>query len=178
VDWLSRDVENDASAAAELAQLGLSTVPVTAVGDRYVIGYNPRNLKDLLQLEGAARWDADPTELFSALDQLLTAVQTAVRQIPQDKLSWKSPDRDRDLQNFGVHIVHRVQRGLDAAETLTFGASTKAIYEDAARPFQTPDAIADYAELVRQRVQAWQAQASDDRFQQTVDAYNGRITLL
>lgn len=153
-------------------------MPVTAVGDRYVVGYNPARLKELLSLPGSARWDAEPAELFSALDQLLTGVQTAVRQIPENRLGYTSPDRDRTLQVFGIHIVHRVQRGLDAARTLTFAASTKAMYEDAARPYQTPEQIATYGAEVQQRLRAWRAEAGDTPLGQVVDAYNGRITLL
>lgn len=153
-------------------------MPVTAVGRRYVIGYNPARLKELLELPGAARWDAQPAELFSALDQLLTAVQTAVRQIPEDRLGYTSPDRDRTLGVFGVHIVHRVQRGLEAARTLTFAASTRAMYEDAARPRQTPVEIAAYGADVQQRLRAWRAEAGDAPLEQVVDAYNGPITLL
>ena len=136
-------------------------MPVTAVGDRYVIGYHPVRLKALLDLPGSARWDAEPAELFSALDQLLTAVQAAVRQIPGDRLGYTSPDRDRTLRVFGIHILHRVQRGLDAAGTLTFAASTKAMYEDAARPYQTPEQIASYGAEVQQRLRAWRAEAGD-----------------
>jgi hypothetical protein len=154
------------------------TVPVVAVGDRYVVGYNPAKFKELLNLTSTARWEAEPGELFAALDQLLEALQAAVRQIPKDKLSYKSPDRDRDLQNFAVHISHRVQRGLDAARTLTFAASTKEIYEEAALPHDTPDKIAAYAAGVQARLQAWRASEGDAALGQTVDAYMGRITLL
>jgi hypothetical protein len=153
-------------------------VPVVAVGERYVVGYNPARFKDLLGLSGAVRWEAEPAEMFAALDQLLGAVQVAVRQIPAELLSYKSPDRDRDLQNFGVHISHRVQRGLDAARTLTFGASTPDIYIEAARPHDTPEKIAQYAADVLGRLRAWRASAGDAALSQIVDAYNGRITLL
>ena len=153
-------------------------MPVVAVGDRYVVGYNPMKFKELLELSTTARWEAEPGEMFAALDQLLTALQAAVLQIPQDKLSYKSPDRDRDLQNFTVHISHRVQRGLDAAQTLKFGASTKEIYEEAARPNDTPEKIAAYAAGVQQRLRAWRASAGDAALSQIVDGYMGRITLL
>jgi hypothetical protein len=161
-----------------LEQLGLVTVPVVAAGDRYVVGYNPMKFKDLLGLSGEVRWTAEPGELFAALDQLLAALQVAALQIPADKLSYRSPDRDRDLQNFAVHTAHRVQRGLDAARTLSFGAPANEIYIEAARPHDTPAKIAQYAVDVRTRLQAWRAEAGDAPLEQIVDAYNGRITLL
>jgi uncharacterized damage-inducible protein DinB len=154
------------------------TVPVVAVGEQYVVGYNPIKFKELLQLSSAARWEAEPGEMFAAIDQLLTALQTAVLQIPQDKLSYKSPDRDRDLQNFTIHISHRVQRGLDAASTLKFSASTKEIYEEAARPHDTPEKIAAYAAGVQERLRAWRASEGDAALEQIVDGYMGQITLL
>ena len=154
------------------------TVPVVAVGERYVVGYNPMKFKELLELKTAARWEAEPGEMFAAIDRLLTALQVAVLQIPQDKLSYKSPDRDRDLQNFTVHISHRVQRGLDAAQSLKFGASTPEIYVEAARPNDTPEKIAAYAAGVQQRLRAWRASAGDAPLGQTIDGYMGRITLL
>lgn len=154
------------------------TVPVVAVGDHYVIGYNPTKFKDLLGLSGEVQWTAEPGELFAALDQLLGALQVAVLQIPADKLAYRSPDRDRDLQNFTVHTAHRVQRGLEAARTLSFGAPANEIYIEAARPHDTPAKIAQYAVDVRTRLQAWRAEAGDVPLEQIVDAYNGRITLL
>lgn len=131
-----------------------------------------------MSLSGTARWDAEPAELFSALDQLLGAVEAAIRQIPPDQMTYTSPDRNRDLRTFGVHIAHRVQRGLDSAQTLRFTASTKELYDQAARPYETPDQVAGYAMQVQQRLRAWRSQAGDEPLAQIVDAYNGRITLL
>jgi len=154
------------------------TVPVVALGERYVVGYNPMKFKELLNLASAARWEAEPAEMFSAVDHLLVALQTAVLQIPQDKLSFKSPDRDRDLQNFSVHIAHRVQRGLDAARDLTFIADTKAMHDTAAQPYDTPAKIADYAAGVQQRLRSWRSSEGDAPLNQVVDAYMGQVTLL
>lgn len=154
------------------------TVPVVAVGDRYVVGYNPMKFKELLSLTSAARWEAEPGEMFAAVDQLLTALQAAVVQIPQDKLTFKSPDRDRDLQNFTVHIAHRVQRGLNAAQDLTFVADTKEMHDTAAQPYDTPDKIAAYAAGVQERVRAWRASEGDAPLSQNVDSYMGQVTLL
>jgi hypothetical protein len=171
-------VENDQVAAEEMKALGLVTVPVVAVGERYVIGYNPMKFKELLNLTSTARWEAEPGEMFAALDQLLGALQVAALQIPRDKLSYTSPDRDRDLQNFTIHISHRVQRGLDAARTLKFGASTPEIYIEAAKPHDTPEKIAAYAAGVQERLRAWRASAGDAALSQTVDGYMGQISLL
>jgi uncharacterized damage-inducible protein DinB len=154
------------------------TVPVVALGERYVVGYNPLKFKDLLALSGEVRWTANPAELFAALDQLLGALEVAVLQIPADKLGYRSPDRDRDLQNFTVHTSHRVQRGLDSARTLRFGAPSNQIYVEAARPHDTPAKIAQYAADVRARLRAWRNEAGDAPLEQVVDAYNGQITLL
>jgi hypothetical protein len=175
---LSRDVENDATAAQELLDLGLSTVPVTTYQSGHVVGFNPLQLKELLHLSSDARWEADPHELFEALDQLMTAVPAAIRQIPHEQLTYRSPDRDRDLRTFGVHIVHRVQRGLDSTSTLTFGPSSKEIYDRAAQPYATSVAIAEYGAEIQQRLHDWRVAAGNAPLEQTVDAYMGRITLL
>lgn len=153
-------------------------VPVTAVGERYVIGYNPAKLKELLDLAGPARWEAEPSEMFSALDELLAALQAAVVQIPPEQLTYKSPDRDRDLRTFTVHIAYRVQRGLESARSLIYEASTKEKYEEAALPHKTPAQIAGFAAEIQERLRDWRAGTGDEALSQVVDAYMGRITLL
>ena len=42
------DIENDPGALEQLQALGLTTVPVVAVGDRYVAGWNPTKVAVLV----------------------------------------------------------------------------------------------------------------------------------
>src|SRR5437762_13677441 len=82
------DIENDPGALEQLHALGLRTVPVVAVGDRYVSGWNPTRLAELVGFPLEER-TAPPEELIASLNMLLDAALRLVRQVPDDQLMTK-----------------------------------------------------------------------------------------
>ena len=98
----------------ELLSKGLKVVPVTIWKDEVVIGFNPKELSRLFNLTGFDSFEVDVLEMVSKFEIILTAACKAARQIPEDKLSWESPERDRTLAQFVFHLFDRPERALNA----------------------------------------------------------------
>ena len=98
----------------ELLSRGLKVVPVTIWGDEVVIGFNPKELSRLFNLTGIDSFEVDLPDLVSKFEIILTAACKAARQIPEDRLSWESPERERTLAQFVFHIFDRPERALNA----------------------------------------------------------------
>ena len=98
----------------ELLSKGLKVVPVTIWKDEVVIGFNPKELSRLFNLTGFDSFEVDVLEMVSKFEIILTAACKAARQIPEDKLSWESPARERTLAQFVFHLFDRPERALNA----------------------------------------------------------------
>ena len=88
----------------ELLEKGLKVVPVTIWDDEVVIGFNPKELSRLFDLSSEDSFEADLPEMISKFEIILTAAGKATRQIPEDKLPWESPERERTLAQFVFHL--------------------------------------------------------------------------
>ena len=100
----------------ELLTKGLKVVPVTIWGDEVVIGFNPKELSRLFDLTGDDSFEVDLPEMVSKFEIILSAACKAARQIPDDKLRWESPERERTLAQFVFHLFDRPERALNAYE--------------------------------------------------------------
>ncbi len=122
------------------------------VDDRIVVGFNPNQLSQALQLgiEVAAR---EPAETIPLLGRVLKGVYRAVRQMPDDKLEWRAPDRDRPMREFAYHIftvVLTTFQGLADGEYPPRGDSAASSYNS----FRD---IADYGGKVIEEYSSWAA---------------------
>ena len=150
-------------------------MPVVAVGDRWVHGIHTKQVADLVGKPYQEKAQLPPDQLVQKLDLVLAASQRYIRQVPDDKLDLKSPDRDRPLRGVAYHTFRLVQAFLDAAagKELTHGDLT----EPAPATMTTGAAIADYGEQVRHNVQAWWAQQGGRSFQDRIPTYYGLESL-
>src|SRR2546421_12929297 len=103
IEFVSRDIENDPGALDELRALGISSVPAVGVGERYVLGWSPPKVAELVGFELRER-AAPPGEQIDSLERLLDATIRVVRQVPDEHLMMKSPDRDRPLRQLAHHV--------------------------------------------------------------------------
>jgi glutaredoxin-like protein NrdH len=51
VSFEDRDITVDPSAISELQKLGFMTTPVTVIGEKVIVGFDPQKLKEALTLE-------------------------------------------------------------------------------------------------------------------------------
>lgn len=141
----------------ELRALGLRTVPVTVIGDRNILGFNPKQLYEALQFDITVA-PRDAAETIHLLGRALEAVRRAVAQMPDEKLDWTAPDRDRPMRDFGYHIFMMVQKAIIQANLRIRDIGTYAAkYDGAGRSYGSFRGIANYGASVVKEYEAWVA---------------------
>jgi glutaredoxin len=178
VEFDAFDVENDPQALQTLHGLGISSVPAVVVGDRWMTGWNPTRLAELVGFahrEGGG----SPEELVSSLREIVDAALRAVRQFPED-VDWerRAPGRDRPLRELVRHLFHVVEVSVDADLLETFPASAWLEARDVPL-LKGTSRLARYGETVRARFEAWYGSSALDpaAFERTIDADVGPRTL-
>lgn len=175
ISFEALDIENDPGALEQLRELGLSTVPVVAVGEKYVTGWNPSRVAALLGFELAER-NTPPKELIDSLRMLLEATLRAVRQVPDEHLMMKSPDRDRPLRQLAHHVFRVIEAGVDTDVLGEFPAGQWLFGKDI--PSHTSSArIARYGEAVQAKFNVWFATVDPSAFERQIDTDVGPRTL-
>lgn len=169
------DVENDPAAAAALAALGYKSVPVVAKGTQAVAGWNPTRLAALIGVAHQER-TAPPDELIRSLQMILDGALRAVRQVPDDRLTLRSPDRDRPLRQLAHHVFHVIEVGVDADVLERFPAEKWLVAEDPVS-HTSAERIARYGEAVRAKFNAWYAAPDPAAFNRPLDTDVGPRTL-
>ena len=138
----------------ELRALGFRTVPVTVIDGKGIAGFRPNELSKALEL-GKVIALRDPSETLPLLERIVTSVQRAIRQMPDDKLDYKAPDRDRPMREFGYHIFRMMQRTMKAIETGVFPSEDQATMDLPGRSFKSFHEIADFGETVIKEYRGW-----------------------
>lgn len=177
VPFEERDVESDPQAMAELRSLGLRSTPAVVSGDRVMTGWNPGQLAALVGIAFEERTGA-PEQLLSTLRTILEAALRAVRQVPDEKLALRSPDRDRPLRELAHHIFHVIEVSVDADVLGIFPANTWLAPGDVPA-HDSAERIARYGESVKAKFDLWYrgSEADAARFARTIDADVGPRTL-
>ena len=147
------NVEGNPAALADLQQLGAPLVPAVAVGERVVHGWNPNRVAELIGAEYVQRERLSPEDLARRLDTILQASQRATRQVPDDRLEMKSPDRDRTVRNLGYHIFRLSLAFKDGMAERRFPQEW--LRETAPPEIRDGAAIARYGQTVRDSLAEW-----------------------
>ena len=98
----------------ELLERGLKVVPVTIWGEEVVIGFNPKELSRMFNLKSEVDSPVDLPAMMEKFETVLQGACRATRQIPEDRLDWESPERQRTIGQFTFHIFDRPERALNA----------------------------------------------------------------
>ena len=147
------DVEAVPDRLRDLQRLGIPRVPATVISDRFVHGWNPKALADLVGVEYAEPSALSPEELSRRLDLILAAAQRAMCQIPADHLEMKGPGRDRSVKQLGFHIFRLSAAFREAREK---GHLPDTWFRDAAPAGLTDGkAIARHGQTVREQLREW-----------------------
>ncbi len=106
VPFVSVNVLADKAAFAELAELGIRSVPIVRRGKDWA---NGQVLKDVARIAGI-QWGGasmlSPAELVSRLVVIQQAAQRFFAQIPDDKLGQQLPNRPRSYAELAYHIFN------------------------------------------------------------------------
>jgi hypothetical protein len=106
VPFVSVNVLEDKEGFAELAALGIRSVPIVRRGNEWA---NGQVLRDVARVAGIA-WGGAPVlptpELADRLVDIQSAAQRLFAQIPDDKLGRMLPHRPRSYAQLGYHIFN------------------------------------------------------------------------
>jgi DinB superfamily len=147
------DVAAEPARRQDLTRLGIALVPATVVGDRFVHGWNPAALADLVGIRYDEGERLSPDELARRLDRILAANQRAVRQIPREHLGLKHPERDRSVRELAFHIFRLGAAFVDCREQGQYPEAW--IVERPPATLDDGEALARYGQEVRDRLAAW-----------------------
>jgi hypothetical protein len=106
VPFVSVNVLEDKAALAELAELGIRSVPIVRRGTDWA---NGQVLKDVARVAGIAWGGAEVLpvpELVARLTAIQAAAQRFFTQIPDDKLDQLLPNRPRSYAQLAYHIFN------------------------------------------------------------------------
>lgn len=177
VPFISVNVLADKAAFAELAELGLRSVPIVRRGSDWA---NGQVLKDVARVAGI-KWGGaktlPPSELVARLVAIQQAAQRFFAQIPDEALGRQLPNRPRSYAELTYHIFniadafleHEVQ-GLPLKE----GAYNRVPPPD----MKSKEQILEYGRNVLAGVEAWwrgPGQRAD--FEAKANVYYGDVSL-
>ena len=163
------NVESDSSASKVLEHLGISLVPVLVQGDRVFQGWDPKGLAKFLGVEYTEATPLSPQELAGRLDRILEAAQRALLQVPPERLSMKTPNRDRTVRDLTYHLFRLSLAYWDSMETRHYPEAW--LQETAPADMTDGSAIAEYGQRVRQRLADWWKQP--EAYEGVIHTYYG-----
>ena len=141
-------------------------MPVTVINGKGIAGFRTNELSKALKL-GQESEPRDPSETLPLLVRIAGAVERALRQMPDDKLDYRAPDRDRPMREFGYHIFRMIQRTIQGVETGVFALEDQATMDLPGRSYESFAQIADYGAEVAAELREWAADADRDTLRQS-----------
>ena len=138
------------------------------------MGFNREELTRALNLSYRKEKRIANQQFFATFGKFLEAVIRAVRQVPPDRLMWKTPDRDRTLKLFCYHILADPNHVLDAISTQKYDGSFKLTYAEAAEPFRTMEEVARFGEESRARLREAANNLTAEELDRPIDGYSGQ----
>jgi DinB family protein len=154
-----------------LSNLGATSVPVVSKGDEFVYAQSLRDVAEFLDIDASVGPTLSMPELVDKLDLVLATAQRLWRQLPNEALAEKLPNRDRSYRVLGHHIFRIPEAFLEVTEgaTLTYDMLTTQPPDD----MTTAEDIAAYGDDVRKRVKKWWLMVEDVTGEAKVPTYFG-----
>ena len=172
VDYESVNVSATPEAMEELRELGVRTVPVVRLGDRYVFAQELADVSRFLGKDVQFR-RLGPSELIEKWLNVLEAAQRHVMQMPPERLAERAtPGRDRSIRDLAYHIYQVPDAFLQAVE---HGVEDLTSVYNAPPPpdVKTGEDIRAYGRSVTARVQRWWAGLADKSCGEDIKTYYG-----
>jgi hypothetical protein len=154
-----------------LRRLNVPAVPAVALGDRAAHGWNPPAYAALLGVAYDAAPKLSPSVLAARLDAILESTENLLRQIPDERMDWKPPERDRTVRDLGYHVFRLSLAFIDAMDQ---GRLPKSWLGDAAPAgMRESAAVASYGALARARLGGWFESTAAAEYARVLDVYYG-----
>ena len=177
VPFVSVNVLEDKDGFAELAALGIRSVPIVRRGDEWANGQVLRDVARVARIPWGGASMLPPAELAARLVEIQTAAQRLFQQIPDDKLDMLLPYRPRSYGQLGYHIFNICDAFLEhevLGQPLMEGAYGRVPAPEA----HTKAKILAYGRDVLERFERWwkgPGQTTD--FSRKAQVYYGDVTL-
>jgi glutaredoxin len=170
VDFESIDVGARPQAMAELAEMGVRTVPVVARGKDYVFAQALEDVSNFIGVEYRIS-RLSPDVLMEKWLTVLSAAQRHARQIPKQKLPERAtPGRDRSIHDLAYHVYQVPESFLECVE---HGVEDLTSIYNAPPPKGAQ--IDTYGASIEKRLRAWWSTRPDCT--KTVKTYYGERPL-
>jgi hypothetical protein len=163
------NIEAEPAARAELARLGVPTVPAVVAPGGVVHGWNPGALADLLGVRYEATQRLSLATLGERLDQVLAAAARVVAVVGPEHLALRHPGRDRSLHQLAYHLFRLSLAFRDAMVERRLPETW--LQEQAPPGLVDGPGIAGYGAAVRVALRRWLA--AEDATAGTVETYYG-----
>jgi glutaredoxin/uncharacterized damage-inducible protein DinB len=171
VDYQSINVQDDEQGMAALLELGARSVPVVALGERFVYAQSLADVVKFLGLTLRPSERLPPDGLARRIGVVLRAALRYVRQIPDEKLNVDVRNRKRSARVLAHHVFRIVEAFLEAASgaTLTYQSTVM----PPAPGVETQADLARYGEQVLARFERWWASCADKSCKTVMETYYG-----
>jgi hypothetical protein len=136
-----------------------------------VHGWNPPGYAALLGVPYQEWTKLAPAVLAARLDVILARAEALVRRIPDERMDWVPPERDRSLRDLGYHVFRLALAFIDAMDQGDFPEGW--LQEKAPPGMQESRAVANYGALVRGRLAGWFQGADAAEYARVIRVYYG-----
>ena len=160
-----------------LKRVGATSVPVVALGDKWVYGQSLDDVARLTGVEYQVKAQLTPEQLVEKLDLILAAAQRYLCQFPADKLDTNVRDRKRTYRNLGFHIFRLQEAFLEVATGAEAMVTRELLNTEAPADMATALQITAYGDRVRKSVRDWWEGIEDPSCQGVIETYYGPHSL-
>jgi hypothetical protein len=146
-------------------------VPAVVLGDRVVHGWNPAGYAELVGVAYDARSKFSPGELAERLDRILETTELLLASVPDDRIEFIPPERNRTLRDLGHHVFRLSLAFVDGMDQGEFPGWW--LQDPPPAGCRTGGDVARYGALVRARLQGWFAGTGPEEYARIVNVYYG-----
>jgi len=173
VAFESINVLEDRDAFADLARLGIRSVPIIRRGEDWANGQVLRDVARVAGIDWGGSRILPPEELKARLDVFQSAARRFLRQLPDDKLPALLPNRPRSYASLAYHIFSIADAFLDHEQKAT--RLDEGAYNRVPRSGEdSKAALLAYGETVAKRLDDWwAARGSKTDWNRRADVYYG-----
>jgi glutaredoxin len=175
VEFESINAAEGVDAMKEMARLGARSVPIVAVGDRFVYAQTLTDVAEFLKMDVVVEGRLPPPELVRRMDIVLVAALRYIPQIPDAVLDVRFRNSVRLLRGIAHHVFRIPDAFIDAVRT---GQElSNELIMDATEAVRPGDDVVTYGLEVRKRFDDWWRGYPDKHCSAQMDTYFGRCSL-
>lgn len=165
---------NDPAGMQRLKALGVRNLPVVAKGSSFAFGQNLEDVAEFVGLNGTGHTPLPPDVLMRKWIGVLRAAQRFARELPAERMNERVVEnRDRTVRQLAHHIFRIGEAYLETVIDGVEYSNGLATVPPADGAFTRGAEIADYGDIVIDRLETWWDGLADRNCQSSVKTYYG-----